>query len=153
MRPLSGWTREFADPAVSDAARESVEALHAYAYRDSEGSVQGELGVLTGGLREQYETDLQSGIIDAYQQVSATRYEVADVGLPQVDDDRTTATVVVVGQYVVESVTSGTQAPAQGSECTVTPEGAQSCTQTVQLQLVDVDGAWKISELTLLTTS
>ena len=71
---------------------------------------------------------------------ATTRYEVADVGLQQVDDDQTDATVVVFGQYVVESVTSGTQAPPQGSECTVAPEGAQSCTQTVQLQLVDVDG-------------
>ena len=76
-----------------------------------------------------------------------------DVGLQQVSDDQDSATVVVFGQYVVESVNSGTQEPPPGSECTVTPEGAQSCTQTVQLQLVDVDGTWKISELTLLTTS
>ncbi|WP_100497388.1 hypothetical protein [Geodermatophilus chilensis] len=154
---LLSWqrpAREFVDPAVFDAARESVEALYAYDYRDSEGSVQGKLDVLTGSLRDQYETDLQSGIIDTYEQVSATtRYEVADVGLQQVDADQTTATVVVFGQYVVESVNSGTQAPPEGSECTVTPEGAQSCTQTVQLQLMDVDGTWKISELTLLTTS
>jgi ABC-type glutathione transport system ATPase component len=45
------------------------------------------------------------------------------------------ATVVVFGQYVVRSVTSGTQAAPEGSECTVTPEGAQSCTQTVQVQM------------------
>ena len=145
--------REFVDPAVFDAARESVEALYAYDHRDSAASVQGKLDVLTGDLRTQHETDLQSGIVDTYEQVSATtRYEVADVGLQQVDDDQTAAAVVVFGRYVVESVTSGTQAPPQGSGCTVTPEGAQSCTQTVQLRLVDVDGAWKISELTLLTT-
>jgi hypothetical protein len=35
----------------------------------------------------------------------------------------------------------------------VTPEGAQSCTQTVELRLLQVDGEWKISELTLRTTS
>jgi hypothetical protein len=35
----------------------------------------------------------------------------------------------------------------------VTPGGAQSCTQTVRVTVVDVDGEWKISELTLLTTS
>jgi ABC-type arginine transport system ATPase subunit len=63
------------------------------------------------------------------------------------------ATVVVFGQYVVRSVTSGTQAAPEGSECTVTPEGAQSCTQTVQVQMTRVDGDWKISDLTLLTTS
>ncbi len=114
--------REFVDPAVFDAARESVEALYAYDHRDSEASVQGKLDVLTGGLRTQHETDLQSGIVDTYEQVSATtRYEVADVGLQQVDDDQTAAAVVVFGRYVVESVTSGTQAPPQGSGCTVTP--------------------------------
>jgi hypothetical protein len=35
----------------------------------------------------------------------------------------------------------------------VTPAGAQSCTQTVRVTVVDVGGHWKISELTLLTTS
>ncbi len=35
----------------------------------------------------------------------------------------------------------------------MTPEGAQSCTQTVQVGVVQVDGEWKIDELTLLTTS
>ena len=84
--------------------------------------MQGKLDVLTGDLRTQHETDLQSGIVDTYEQVSATtRYEVADVGLQQVDDDQTAAAVVVFGRYVVESVTSGTQAPPQGSGCTVTP--------------------------------
>jgi hypothetical protein len=35
----------------------------------------------------------------------------------------------------------------------VTPDGAQSCTQTVQVHVTKVKGDWKISELTLLTTS
>ena len=35
----------------------------------------------------------------------------------------------------------------------MTPDGAQSCTQTVQVGVVDVDGAWKLNELALLTTS
>ena len=48
---------------------------------------------------------------------------------------------------------SGSQPAPEGSECQVTPEGAQSCTQTVQVRVVQVDGDWKISELTLLTTS
>ncbi|GAB3310836.1 hypothetical protein GCM10027451_22120 [Geodermatophilus aquaeductus] len=142
-------------PEVFAAAREDVQALYAYDYQDSEGSVQRKLDVLTGDLREQYETDLsQGGIVDTYEQVSATtRYEVLDVGLQQVSDDQDTATVVVFGQYVVQSVNSGTQTAPEGSECTVTPEGAQSCTQTVQVQLTRVDGDWKISDLTLLTTS
>ena len=76
-----------------------------------------------------------------------------DVGLQQVSDDQDTATVVVFGHYVVQSVNSGTRTAPEGSECTVTPEGAQSCTQTVQVQLTRVDGDWKISDLTLLTTS
>ncbi|SHG80480.1 hypothetical protein [Geodermatophilus nigrescens] len=140
---------------VFSAARENVQALYAYDYQDSEGSVQRKLDVLTGDLRDQYERDLsQGGILDTYEQVSATtRYEVLDVGLQQVSDDQDSATVVVFGQYVVESVTSGTQAPPEGSECTVTPEGAQSCTQTVQVAMTRVDGDWRISDLTLLTTS
>ena len=81
------------------------------------------------------------------------RYEVLDVGLQQVDDSQDTATLVVFGQYVVESVNSGSQPAPEGSECQITPGGAQSCTQTVQVTVVDVDGDWKISELTLLTTS
>ena len=142
-------------PSVFSAARDNVAALYAYDYEDSEGSVQRKLDVLTGDLRDQYETDLsQGGIIDTYEQVSATtRYEVLDVGLQQVSDDQDSATVVVFGQYVVESVNSGTQAPPQGSECTVTPEGAQSCTQTVQVAMTRVDGDGRISDLTLLTTS
>jgi hypothetical protein len=84
---------------------------------------------------------------------ATTRYEVLDVGLQQVDDSQDTATLVVFGQYVVESVNSGSQPSPEGSECQVTPGGAQSCMQTVQVTVVDVDGDWKISELTLLTTS
>jgi hypothetical protein len=117
--------------------------------------VRGKLDVLTGDLRDQYKTDLsQGGIIDTYEQVSATTsYEVLDVGLQQVNDAQDSATLVVFGQYVVKSVNSGNQPAPEGSECQVTPEGAQSCTQTVQVHVVRVDGAWKISELTLLTTS
>jgi co-chaperonin GroES (HSP10) len=143
------------DPSIFAAARSGIEAVYAYDYKDSEGSVQGKLDVLTGDLRDQYEEDLtQGGIIDTYEQVSATtRYEVLDVGLQQVNDAQDTATLVVFGQYVVESVNSGTQPAPEGSECQVTPAGAQSCTQTVQVRVVEVDGDWKISELTLLTTS
>ncbi|MGY1986705.1 hypothetical protein ACI792_10800 [Blastococcus sp. SYSU DS0669] len=152
--------RERLDPgyvqtAVIDAAGDGVRALYAYDYEDSEGSVQGKLAVLTGELREQYERDLsQGGIIDTYEQVSATTsYEVNDVGLQQINDAQDTATLVVFGQYVVRSVTTGQQQPPEGSECQMTPEGAQSCVQTVQVRMVTVDGEWKISELTLLTTS
>ena len=142
------------DSSVFAAARDGVRALYAYDYRDSEGSVQGKLDVLTGDLRDQYEEDLgQGGIIDTYEQVSATTsYEVLDVGLQQINDAQDTATLVVFGQYVVKSVNSGQQPAPEGSECEVTAEGAQSCTQTVQVGVVKVDGHWKINDLTLLTT-
>jgi hypothetical protein len=152
------WQRlnpAYVDSSVFAATRNGVRALYAYDYRDSEGSVQGKLDVLTGDLRDQYEKDLgQGGIIDTYEQVSATTsYEVLDVGLQQVNDAQDTATLVVFGQYVVESVNSGDQPAPEGSECQVTPDGAQSCTQTVQVHVTKVKGDWKISELTLLTTS
>ncbi|RBY80212.1 hypothetical protein DQ239_03805 [Blastococcus sp. TF02-09] len=143
------------DPEILAAARSGIQAVYAYDYEDSEGSVQGKLDALTGDLRDQYEQDLtDGGIISSYEQVSATtRYEVLDVGVQQVDESQESATVVVFGQYVLKSVNSGTQPAPEGSECTVTPEGAQSCVQTVRATLVDVDGDWKISELTVLTTS
>jgi hypothetical protein len=84
---------------------------------------------------------------------TTTSYTVLDVGLQQVSRDQTTATVVVFGQYVVKSVNSGNQPAPQGSECTTTSDGAQSCTQTVQVHEVKVGGVWKISDLTLLTTT
>ena len=143
------------DSAIFAATRSGIEAVYAYDYKDSEGSVKGKLAVLTGELRDQYEKDLtQGGIIDTYEQVSATtRYEVLDVGLKQVSKAQDTATLVVFGQYVVESVNSGSKPAPEGSGCQVTPAGAQSCTQTVRVTVVDVGGHWKISELTLLTTS
>ena len=152
------WQRmnpSYVDASIFSATRSGIEAVYAYDYKDSDGSVQGKLDVLTGDLHDQYEKDLtQGGIIDTYEQVSATtRYEVLDVGLQQVNEAQDTATLVVFGQYVVESVNSGTQTAPEGSECQVTPGGAQSCTQTVRVTVVDVDGEWKISELTLLTTS
>ncbi|WP_158657527.1 hypothetical protein, partial [Blastococcus saxobsidens] len=152
------WQRlnpPYVDAELLTAARSNVEALYAYDYDDSEGSVERKLEVLTGDLREQYQADLsQGGIVDTYEQVSATtRYEVLDVGVQQVSESQDTATLVVFGQYVVQSATSGQQEAPQGSECSVTPEGAQSCVQTLQLTVTEVDGDWKISEVTLLTTS
>jgi hypothetical protein len=152
------WQRlnpSYVDSTIFSAARSGVQALYAYDYRDSEGSVQRKLDVLTGDLRNQYEQDLgQGGIIDTYEQVSATTsYEVLDVGLQQVNDAQDTATVVVFGEYVVKSVNTGDQTAPAGSECTVTAQGGQSCTQTVQVRITKVAGDWKISELTLLTTS
>jgi hypothetical protein len=152
------WQRlnpTYVDSSVFSATRSGVQALYAYDYKDSEGSVKGKLAVLTGDLRDEYERDLsQGGILDTYEQVSATTsYEVLDVGLQQVNESQDTATLVVFGQYVVESVNSGDQSAPEGSECRVTPEGAQSCTQTVRVGMVKVDGDWKINELTLLTTS
>jgi hypothetical protein len=145
----------YVDSTIFSAARSGVQALYAYDYRDSDGSVQRKLDVLTGDLRDQYEKDLgQGGIIDTYEQVSATTsYEVLDIGLQQVNGAQDTATVVVFGEYVVKSVNTGDQAAPEGSECTVTPDGGQSCTQTVELHLTKVDRDWKIDEVTLRTTS
>jgi hypothetical protein len=145
----------YVDPSVFSATRAAVQALYAYDYQDSQGSVQRKLDVLTGDLHDQYQEDLsQGGIISTYEQVSATTsYDVLDVGLQRVSDAQDTATLVVFGQYVVKSVNSGTQPAPQGSECQGTPEGAQSCTQTVQVQVTRVGGDWKISDLTLLTSA
>lgn len=147
--------RSYVDPSIFSAARSEVQALYAYDYKDSDGSIKRKLDVLTGDLHDQYKKDLgQGGIIDTYKQVSATTsYQVLDVGLQQVNDGQDTATVVVFGEYVVKSVNTGEQAAPQGSECTVTSDGAQSCTQTVQVRITKINGDWKINELTLLTTS
>lgn len=152
------WQRQtpsHVDDGIFAAARTSVEDLYAYDYRDSEGSLDRKLDVLTGDLRETYETELsQGGILDTYEQVSATTsYEVLEVGLQQVNEAQDTATVVVFGRYVTKSVTSGNGQAPPGSECEVTPEGEQSCVQTIRVGMVQVDGDWKISELTQLTTS
>jgi hypothetical protein len=145
----------YVQASVFTAARTGVQDLYAYDYKDSKGSIDRKLAVLTGQLHDQYQKDLsQGGIIDTYQQVSATTsFDVVDVGLVQVDDAQDAATVVVFGQYKVTSVNSGTQPAPQGSECTTTTDGAQSCTQTVQLHEVRVDGRWKIDDLSLKTTS
>ena len=42
--------------------------------------------------------------------------------------------------------------PAE-QECQVTPEGAQSCVQTLQARTVRIDAEWRIEELTVLTSS
>lgn len=152
------WERlhpRYVDATVFSATKSAVQAIYAFDYRDANGSIARKLAVLTGDLHDQYKTDLsQGGIIDTYKQVSATTsYNVQDVGLQQINDAQDTATLVVLGQYVVKSVNSGKQAAPQGSECTVTSDGAQSCVQTVQVGVVKVGGDWKINELTLLTTS
>ena len=145
----------YVDPTIFSAARSEVQSLYAYDYKDSDGSIKRKLDALTGDLRDQYKKDLgQGGIIDTYKQVSATTsYQVLDVGLQQVNDAQDTATVVVFGEYVVKSVNTGEQPAPQGSECTVTADGAQSCTQTVQVRITKINGDWKITDLTLLTTS
>ena len=143
------------DPSLFSAARSGVEALYAYDYKHSDASIQRKLDVLTGDLKDSYRQDLSTGgIVDTYEQVSATTsYDVAEVGLQQVNRSQDQATVVVFGRYVVKSVNSGSQQAPSGSECTVTDDGAQACTQTVQVTLVRAGGTWKISALTLLTTS
>jgi hypothetical protein len=143
------------DVSVFQAARSGVEALYAFDYKHADQSIKDKLAVLTGDLREQYRKDLsQGGIVDAAKQVSATtRFDVSDVGLQQINDAQDDATLVVFGQEVTKSVNSGSQAAPQGSECTVTSDGAQSCVRTIRMHITQVNGAWKISELTVLTTS
>jgi hypothetical protein len=140
------------DSSVFAATRSGIEAVFFYDYEDSEGSIEGKLDALTGDLREQYEQDLsEGGIIDSYEQVSATtRYEVLDIGLQAINEAQNSATLVVFGQYVVESVNSGNQEAPQGSECQVTPSGAQACQQTLRVDVDQVDGEWKISDLVIL---
>jgi hypothetical protein len=139
--------------SVFSATRAAAEALYAYDYKDSKGSVQRKLAVLTGDLRDQYEKDLsQGGIIDSAEQVSATtRLDVIDLGLQQINDAQDAATLVVFGNYVTKSVNTGSQPAPEGSACQVTPDGAQSCREIMRVHVLRVDGAWKIDEVTVLT--
>jgi hypothetical protein len=152
------WQRlhpSYVDSTVFSATKQNIQKLYAFDYKTADRSVAGKLAVLTGPLRDQYSKDLQQGgIIDTYKQVSATTsYDVVDVGLQQINNAQDAATLVVFGQYVVKSANSGTQQAPQGSECSVTPDGAQSCTQTVQVQTTKVSGGWKINQVTILTSS
>lgn len=152
------WQRlhpPYVDAAVFSSTKQNIQNLYAFDYKTADKSVAGKLAALTGPLRDQYSKDLQQGgIIDTYKQVSATTsYDVVDVGLQQINNAQDAATLVVFGQYVVKSANSGTQQAPQGSECSVTPDGAQSCTQTVQVQTTKVGGQWKINQVTILTSS
>jgi hypothetical protein len=152
------WQRlhpPYVNAAVFSATKQNIQKLYAFDYKTADRSVAGKLTVLTGPLRDQYSKDLQQGgIIDTYKQVSATTsYNVVDVGLQQINNAQDAATLVVFGQYVVKSANSGTQQAPQGSECSVTTDGAQSCTQTVQVQTTKVGGQWKINQVTILTSS
>jgi hypothetical protein len=151
------WQRlnpTYVDSSVFSATRSAVQAVYAYDYKDSDASVKAKLAVLTGDIHDEYEKTLASGIIDTYEQVSATTdYEVLDVGLRQINEDQDAAKLVVFGSYVVKSVNSGNTPAPDGSGCQVTPEGAQACTQTVDVSVVKVDGDWKIDDLSVRTTS
>ncbi|NYJ04818.1 hypothetical protein [Petropleomorpha daqingensis] len=139
--------------AVFSATRSAAQALYAFDYKDPKGSLQRKVDVLTGDLRDQYQKDSkQGGIVDSAVQVSATTHlDVLDIGLQQINDAQDAATLVVFGNYVVKSVNSGSQAAPQGSSCSVTPDGAQSCRQVMRVHVIRVDGDWKIDEVTVLT--
>jgi hypothetical protein len=144
----------YVDSSVFSATRDAVQAVYAYDYKDSDGSVKAKLAALTGDIHDEYEKTLSGGIIDTYEQVSATtRYEVLDVGLRQINPNQDAAKLVVFGSYVVKSVNSGNTPAPEGSGCQVTPEGDQACTQTVDVSVVKVDGDWKIDDLSVRTTS
>lgn len=147
LNPTSVNTELFA------AARTGVEALYFYDYEDSESSIQRKLDATTGELREQQEQTWQGAIIDQYEQASAKgRYEVTDVGLQQVNEAQDTATLVVFGQLVVESVNAGTQPAPPGSECRAAT-GTSTCIYTLRVTVVQVDGEWKLSDAVILSTS
>jgi hypothetical protein len=143
------------DSTVFTATRSEIQSLYAFDYHDANGSISRKLAVLTGSLHDEYKKDLsQGGIIDSYKQVSATTsYDVLDVGLEQINDAQDAATLVVFGQYVVKSVNTSSQKAPAGSECQATPDGGQSCTQTVKVGVIKVKGAWKINDVTLITSS
>ena len=133
-----------------------MEALYAYDYEDSEGSLRAASSTSsTGDLRDQYETDLsQGGIIDTYEQVSATTsYEVLDVGLQQVNDAQDTATLVVFG--AVRGQVGEQRGPSRRPRVGVPgdPRGGAVLHADGPGRWSQVDGDWKISQLTLLTTS
>ncbi|WP_040338563.1 hypothetical protein [Candidatus Blastococcus massiliensis] len=141
------------NPEIFAAARNGVEALYAYDYEDSEGSIQRKLDVTTGELREQQEQTWQDTLVDQYEQASAKgRYDVTDVGLQQVNEAQDTATLVVFGELVVESTNAGTQPAPPGSECR-TATGTSACIYTLRVTVVQVDGEWKLSEAIILSTS
>lgn len=138
---------------VFTAARTGVEALYFYDYEDSEGSIERKLDATTGALREQQEQTWQGAIVDQYEQASAKgRYEVTDVALQQVNDAQYTATLVVFGQLVVESATTGSQPAPEGSECQAT-EGTSTCIYTLRVTVADTDGGWKLSDAVVLSTT
>ena len=56
-------------------------------------------------------------------------------------------------EAVVEEIKKAGGEAVANPDNVATPEGAQACVQTVQVRMVEQDGDWKISELTLLTTS
>lgn len=112
------------------------------------------LDVLTGELRDQFETDLDAQVVPSYLEVSATtRVDNITVGLQSINDEQTEAVVVAYGMFVVKSVVSGQQGSPEGSECAVTPQGEDACVQTLQLNLDKVDGTWLVNAVTTITTA
>jgi hypothetical protein len=115
------WQRQnpaFVDPTIFASARTGVQALYAYDYKDSDGSVQRKLDVLTGDLRDQYEKVLgQGGIIDTYEQVSAD-YELRrprrGVSSRSTTAQDTANRRGVFGEYVVKSVNFGEAGGSRG---------------------------------------
>lgn len=142
------------DPTLLPAAEAAYEAMYTFDYTDPAGSVEATLSVLTGELRDRFEADLDAQLVPSYLEVSATtRVDNIVVGLQDINEPQTEAVVVAYGTFVVKSVDSGQQAAPEGSECAVTPDGADACAQTLRLDLVKDDGSWLVSAVTTLTTS
>jgi len=142
------------DPELLPAAAQAYSAMYSFDYTDPDGSVRDSLAVLTGDLRERFEEDLDGQVVPSYLEVSATtRVDNITIGLQDINEEQTEAVVIAYGTFVVNSVNSGQQSAPTGSECAVTDDGADACVQTLQLNLVNVDGTWLVSDLTTLTTA
>ena len=142
------------DPELLPAAEDAYSAMYSFDYTEPEASVEATLAVLTGELREQFQADLDAQVVPSYLEVSATtRVDNITVGLQSINDEQIEAVVVAYGTFVVKSTVSGQQGTPEGSECAVTPDGAEACVQTLQLNLEKVDGIWLVSAVTTITTA
>jgi len=142
------------DPELLPAAEDAYSAMYSFDYTEPEASVQATLAVLTGDLREQFQADLDAQVVPSYLEVSATtRVDNITVGLQSINNEQTEAVVVAYGTFVVKSTVSGQQGTPERSECAVTPDGAEACVQTLQLNLDKIDGIWLVSAVTTITTA
>lgn len=135
------------------AAEAAYQAMYTFDFNDPDGSSESVLAVLTGDLREKYADDLESAIVPTYLEVSAlTRMDNVVAGLQEINGAQDEAVVIAHGTFVINSVTTGQEAPPEESGCTITEDGSESCPQSARLVLSLVDGQWLVSEAAILST-